>query len=684
MSLFASLKRMREFLAVFTTIFMSQIGTANSFEVPPFSNGAVAYAYPISSIIADGNSEDWPTDLTKYPIAITPYSTPSTQEDFQAFFQVGYNTEDQALYFLISVQDEDHFVDSSDDRDWNTQDTYNLYVDRKHSSKGSGVNLFQFASNLKETADVSTSWDPEAAGFSWDQVTIATTREGTATLYEVRVFLGEDLKIGKPIGIDHVLIDRDSEDEDTGQFIAWGMDGGKSQSPVRLGDVIPLDPKTTTGKVVGKVKWKDTSITEMTNRIKLTSNENPDLWTIAQVDSLGNYATTLPEGDFKIAPFWHQRNEHRIDLVNSGTEITVIPGKSTNAKDLELLTRKSLDLIPEKGILANFNPKDPSQLDNFITQYQEYYVIPGVSLALIKEGKVIYHKTYGVKNAYTRENVKEETLFEAASVTKPVFAFAVCRLVERGILDLDKPLYTYLPFEDIAHDERYKLITARHVLSHKTGFPNWAWMNEDGKIDIKFTPGTDYGYSGEGFEYLKRVVVEITGKDIQTILEEEVLQPLELENTYFSKNDHLQRVVSNGHFGPYPTRAQLPNAAGMAWSMHTEAKSFTQFALGLLNKKGMKAATYTKMFTKETLIPREDEEVREGWEDYFGLGIHMEETPFGPTFGHGGNNGDFKCEFKMYPELGAGFVVFTNSNSGDYLHNALNELLFTGKQAVTP
>ena len=101
-------------------------------------------------------------------------------------------------------------------------------------------------------------------------------------------------------------------------------------------------------------------------------------------------------------------------------------------------------------------------------------------------------------------------------------------------------MYTYLPFEEIEHDERYKLITARHVLSHQTGFPNWASMNPDGKIDIKFIPGTAYGYSGEGYEYLKRVVTKVTGKDIETILKEEVLDPLSLKNTYFSVNDYLK------------------------------------------------------------------------------------------------------------------------------------------------
>ena len=169
-------------------------------------------------------------------------------------------------------------------------------------------------------------------------------------------------------------------------------------------------------------------------------------------------------------------------------------------------------------------------------------------------------------------------------------------LAEKGVIDLDKPLYKYLPFDEIAYDDRYKLMTARHVLSHQTGLPNWAYMNPDGKPDLKFTPGTGYGYSGEGFEYLKRVVVKITGKDIGTVLEEEVINPLGLKNIYFEKGEYLAKVVANGHYENFPSRADLPDSPGMAWSMHTEALSFSIFVLALLDRKGLKPATYDEMF----------------------------------------------------------------------------------------
>ena len=104
-----------------------------------------------------------------------------------------------------------------------------------------------------------------------------------------------------------------------------------------------------------------------------------------------------------------------------------------------------------KGVLHDFNDAKAKDVDNFIETYRKYFEIPGVSLALIKDGKLVYHKTYGVKNTFTGEKVDSNTLFEAASITKPVFALAVEKLAERGVIDLDKPLYEYLPYKDIEY-----------------------------------------------------------------------------------------------------------------------------------------------------------------------------------------------------------------------------------------
>jgi CubicO group peptidase (beta-lactamase class C family) len=103
--------------------------------------------------------------------------------------------------------------------------------------------------------------------------------------------------------------------------------------------------------------------------------------------------------------------------------------------------------------------------------------VPGLSIALVREGRIVWSGAFGISNANTRKPVTSTTIFEAASLSKPVFAYAVLRLVDEGKLNLDTPLNKYLGNNyDVVNDERINLITARNVLSHTSGFPNWRIM----------------------------------------------------------------------------------------------------------------------------------------------------------------------------------------------------------------
>src|SRR5205823_3170598 len=130
--------------------------------------------------------------------------------------------------------------------------------------------------------------------------------------------------------------------------------------------------------------------------------------------------------------------------------------------------------------------------------------VPGLSIAVIRDGKIVWKHGFGQKNAHpsatgTRDGktdgpVRDDTLFPAASLSKPVFAYLTLRLVDRGVLDLDKPLYEYLPNQRIEQDERYKQITARMILSHTSGLPNWGGT----PLRLLFAPGERWSYSSEG------------------------------------------------------------------------------------------------------------------------------------------------------------------------------------------
>ena len=125
--------------------------------------------------------------------------------------------------------------------------------------------------------------------------------------------------------------------------------------------------------------------------------------------------------------------------------------------------------------------------------------IHGLSIAVIKNRKIIWNHAYGIRNNDTGDSVNTKTLFDAASMSKPVTAYLTLKLHEREKIELDTPLVNYLQGKIIFKDERYKLITARMVLTHTTGLPNW------GKKLIN-EPGATFGYSGEGYVYLGKVL----------------------------------------------------------------------------------------------------------------------------------------------------------------------------------
>jgi CubicO group peptidase (beta-lactamase class C family) len=509
---------------------------------------------------------------------------------------------------------------------------------------------------------------------------VAIVTRGNTRFYEWRILLGDELAVGKSVGFDFHVFDKDADGSFS--YTAWGKGGSKYMNPNSLGDVILLPANEKLATLFGKAGWDTQIKVPLPGQVRINAVPNQKLWLETELDSLGNYSVKVPAGKYEIMiPDAYLLNGKDVYATGPKKPVIVVAkaGQKTAAPQLSIPGSPAPDLIPAKGVLHDFTSASANEVDRFIETYQKYYGIPGVSLALIKDGQMVYHKTYGVRNTMTGDKVEVNTLFEAASITKPVFAFAVQRLAERGVIDLDKPLWLYLPYQDIESDERYKLITGRHVLTHRTGFPNWRWMNEDGKLNIKFTPGTAYNYSGEGFEYLKMVVEKITGKKMEQVLQEEVIKPMGLYHTFFSKNDSLQRMVANGHYDRLPSNKDLPESPGMAYSMHTEAGIFTRFMLYLLEQKGLTAQTYDTMFQKHSDFNYDPGDEKPKVPAYMGMSLEIRETPFGKSFGHGGNNGDFKCKFEVYKDRKMGYVIFTNSNTSDALLDALRKFLVEGK-----
>jgi CubicO group peptidase (beta-lactamase class C family) len=252
------------------------------------------------------------------------------------------------------------------------------------------------------------------------------------------------------------------------------------------------------------------------------------------------------------------------------------------------------------------------------------------------------------------------------------------RLADQGIINLDKPLYQYLPNPDIDYDDRYKLITARMVLCHTSGFPNWRGDNKGAQLTIQFTPGSKYSYSGEGYEYLANVVAHITHtnlKDLETLYTKEVSKPLGLKHFYFTWNDFLRRHKATGYYGTNPQGLWHPVIFRSASSLQTEAMDYARFLIAVMDDKVLKKSSINEMLKEQIIIPNGTPDTHEA----FGLGFYMEPTPYGTRYSHNGSNGDFTSGFVFYKQQKFGYVFFTNCDKGGEFNKKLKAFLTEGK-----
>jgi CubicO group peptidase (beta-lactamase class C family) len=285
--------------------------------------------------------------------------------------------------------------------------------------------------------------------------------------------------------------------------------------------------------------------------------------------------------------------------------------------------------------------------------------VPGLSAALIRDGKLVWSKGFGVKNAETNEPVTNETVFEAASLSKVVFAYAVLKLVDEGKIELDVPLNKYLGNNyDVGDDARLNLITTRRVLSHTSGFPNWRSQNSK-TLPINFTPGEKFSYSGEGFVYLSKVVEKITGMELEDFMQKTVLQPLQMTHSSYQWQDKYQTMAVFRHdsLGNKTIRNQGRDFNAAA-SLRTTAEDYARFVAALLSGKGLKKKTWEAMFTPQVNVNEKSPQV------FWGLGVGLETTDQGKTFWHWGDQGDSKAYLTAFLPGKNAIVYFANSSNG--------------------
>lgn len=299
------------------------------------------------------------------------------------------------------------------------------------------------------------------------------------------------------------------------------------------------------------------------------------------------------------------------------------------------------------------------KMDIFIPALLTEEHIPGMSISVVEDSIVVLSRSYGVRNVNDQAVVNNETVFEFASLSKPVFALALLQLSERGVIDLDKPLLEYLEFRQLADDERNRSITARIVLSHSTGLPNWS---NESQISPAFTPGEQFSYSGMSYYYLQRVLEKLTGKPLQQIVDEEIFSPLKMSDSSFVWKSKFEDNISAGHSqeGEYSREPGRREIAISASSLLSTAKDYSTFLAHILTEYNRGNPVVTKMVVPMTQVKNDEPVGRLSW----GLGWGIEETSEGTNIWHWGNNNEFRSLVVANMERGTGLVYVANSASG--------------------
>jgi CubicO group peptidase (beta-lactamase class C family) len=336
-----------------------------------------------------------------------------------------------------------------------------------------------------------------------------------------------------------------------------------------------------------------------------------------------------------------------------------------------------------------------ASIDSMVSRLMTAGKVTGLGLGIIKDGKVMYVKSYGYKNKPKGTLNDTSTCFYAASLSKAVFAYLAMQLVDEGKLDLDKPLYQYLPkplpeyeaYKDLAGDERWKSITGRMCLDHTTGFPNMRWFNPKGnqKLEIFFQPGSRFAYSGEGINLLQFIIEQLTGKQLETLAEERIFKPFGMTRTAYVWQSRFESDYANGHLENQDTiKKRRRSTAQGAGSMETTIADYTRFMAAVMRQESLSAKTWKEMLkpqiyihsvrqfpTLDTMTTKANDAIGLS----YGLGFDLFKSPYGQVFFKAGHDDGWEHLGMGVPGQKMAYVVMTNSSNGEGIFKELFELL---------
>ncbi len=307
--------------------------------------------------------------------------------------------------------------------------------------------------------------------------------------------------------------------------------------------------------------------------------------------------------------------------------------------------------------------------------------IPGVSLAMLRAGAPGPGYFLGRRGVHDAAPVDAHTVFEAASLTKPLVAFIALQFVDEGVLDLDTPLHdlcgAYVP-----HDDRARRITARHVLTHTSGLPNI--VHGDAPLKTHFPPGERFSYGSSAFAWLQRALQTLAGEPLETLARQRIFEPWAMGDSSLEWQDRFAANHARGHeWEGEPVPKRRVTAAQASWSLLTTAPDYLRFVQAVLRGQGLSAATHASWFhpavqprkggNAEDLVGAHPPDTDMAW----GLGWGLE--PAQDCFFHWGHSPGFRAYVVGSRATGDAVVWLANSAHGLRLAHAVLPLTVPGE-----
>ncbi|MHC1738516.1 MAG: serine hydrolase domain-containing protein [Ignavibacteriaceae bacterium] len=318
-----------------------------------------------------------------------------------------------------------------------------------------------------------------------------------------------------------------------------------------------------------------------------------------------------------------------------------------------------------------------ARADSMIESLQKKFSIPGVSFVVISNNKIIHSMNSGVADIRTKVPVNDSTMFEACSMSKPVFSYIALKQIESGKLKLDEPVWIVYDDSAFMGQESRKNITPRMLLSHTSGLPNWRPGDdeENGYLPVEFTPGLKFNYSGEGMYYLQKVVEKITGTTLDEYADRTLFEEVGARYSSFVYKEEFGDNIAAGHdeSGNFLQKTNY-RRANAGYSLYCSAHDFALFLIEITKKNrsgeySLSKHTIDTMLSRQvrahTREPIERPGDKRGIETFRGLGWSIDSTLSGDIYYHGGaNSSGFRCYSQFNPREGSGIVIMTNSLSG--------------------